>query len=354
MGMKNLLAILFLAFTLAASAQTYPVISTTTNRTLAITPLAVQLVSSNTTAGVRTLLNITNATGLEATAANLTTVSNTVTTQGNTLATNTALLNGTNVMAGTNRFTGTVILTNAASTISGNGAGLTNLAAGNIASGSLADARLSANVPLLNGANVFTGSNQISGSLNIPNTNIYSFGQPVLLTQTVLVTNGVGLIANVAYTNNVMATTVSNGFKYTTPIFDARLPAVPANYRVTITWFHEVTNANAGSLNVHCYVGENTNYMSGTTGAGSTGTLGSNGYYILTSGAMIPFITWGSSTNQFAQGPYPFNAAGNPGTQVDCSTNNWRCMLGVITQGGTGTYTNYNSIKVIVTYTPLF
>ena len=63
----------------------------------------------------------------KATAANLTTVSNTVTTQGNTLSTNTALLNGTNTFTGTNNFTGAVIITNAASTISGNGAGLTNI-----------------------------------------------------------------------------------------------------------------------------------------------------------------------------------------------------------------------------------
>lgn len=120
--MKNLLTILFLAFAFAASAQTYTVVSTTTNRTLAITPLAVQIVSSNTAAGVRTLLNVTNATGLEATAANLTTVSNTVTTQGNTLATNAALLNGTNTFTGTNTFnTNTILGTNVANTLFGIG-----------------------------------------------------------------------------------------------------------------------------------------------------------------------------------------------------------------------------------------
>ena len=211
----------------------------------------------------------------------------------------------------------------------------------------------STNIAQLNGTNTFTGTNTVSW-LNINSTNLYSFGQPVILGQTVLVTNGVGLITNVAFTNNVMATTVSNGFQYTSPVFDARLPAVPPNYRVTFSWWHEVTNANAGSMNFHCYVGEKTNYMSGTTGPGSAGTLGSSGYYILTTGAMIPFITWGSSTNQFAQGPYPFRADGNPGNQVDCSTNGWRCMIGVVTQGTTGTYTNYNSIKFIVNYAPLF
>src|SRR5690606_31654130 len=41
-------------------------------------------------------------------------------------------------------------------TITGNGSGLTNLNASNLSSGTLADARLSSNVPLLNAANVFT------------------------------------------------------------------------------------------------------------------------------------------------------------------------------------------------------
>ena len=84
-------------------------------------------------------------------------------------ATNLSLLNGTNVFGGTNRYSGTVIITNAASTLSGNGAGMTNLAAGNIASGSLDDARLSSNVPLLNGTNVFTGTNRYTGTVIITN-----------------------------------------------------------------------------------------------------------------------------------------------------------------------------------------
>jgi hypothetical protein len=47
-------------------------------------------------------------------------------------------------------------------TITGNGAGLTNLSAGNVSSGTIADARLSANVPLLNAAQVFTAQNTFS------------------------------------------------------------------------------------------------------------------------------------------------------------------------------------------------
>lgn len=63
----------------------------------------------------------------------------------------------------------------------GNGGGLTNLNAGNISSGSLADARLSSNVPLKNAANVFTGATQtFSGTRMLMNSSGRStihFGQ---------------------------------------------------------------------------------------------------------------------------------------------------------------------------------
>lgn len=51
-----------------------------------------------------------------------------------------------------------------AGTFSGSGLGLTNLNASNISSGTLADARLSANVPLLNASQTFTGANTFSGA----------------------------------------------------------------------------------------------------------------------------------------------------------------------------------------------
>lgn len=235
----TVLATLLLA-TASQAANPTVVTTTTTNRALAISATGKTVIEGASAAAIRSALNITNATGLEATAADLTTVSNSVTTLQTQLpgyatnlgalttnltaygltintgstnnaltasramvtdankgiassavtstelgyvagvtsalqtqldakatSTNTALLNGTNVLTGTNSFTGTVIITNAASTISGNGAGLTNLAAGNIASGSLSDARLSANVPLLNAVNSFSGAtNLFSGVVN--------------------------------------------------------------------------------------------------------------------------------------------------------------------------------------------
>ena len=60
--------------------------------------------------------------------------------------------------AATSTFTGGVSATTLTGTHVGDGTGVTNLNASNVASGTLADARLSANVPRLNAANVFSGA----------------------------------------------------------------------------------------------------------------------------------------------------------------------------------------------------
>lgn len=71
---------------------------------------------------------------------------------------------GDNVFAGSNHFSGVVTLTNQANEIAGNGAGLTNLSAANLASGILNDGVLSGNVPLLNASTLdFVGSATFGG-----------------------------------------------------------------------------------------------------------------------------------------------------------------------------------------------
>jgi hypothetical protein len=68
------------------------------------------------------------------------------------LSANVALLNRTQTFSGTNAFT------NAANNFAGNGAGLTGLNASSLASGTISDARLSANFARLDGVNqIFTG-----------------------------------------------------------------------------------------------------------------------------------------------------------------------------------------------------
>ena len=81
------------------------------------------------------------------------------------LSANVALLNASQNFTGSNTFSGPVLLTNANNTLtgahSGNGAGLTALNAANL-TGTVADARLSANIPLLNANNQFSGTNGLN------------------------------------------------------------------------------------------------------------------------------------------------------------------------------------------------
>ncbi len=89
------------------------------------------------------------------------------------LSTNVALLNGGQTFSVLTSFgaglsaTGDINASGqvAGATVTGDGAGLTNLSAGNVATGTLADARLSANVALLSGTQTFTGSKTFSGGL---------------------------------------------------------------------------------------------------------------------------------------------------------------------------------------------
>ncbi|PWU22036.1 MAG: hypothetical protein C5B50_00320 [Verrucomicrobia bacterium] len=91
------------------------------------------------------------------------------------LSTNVALLNSANFFAGTNRFSNVVLATNSnnqfTGAFTGNGGALSALNAANISSGTLSDARLSANVALLNAPNVFTAVNRFSGALIGTNVN---------------------------------------------------------------------------------------------------------------------------------------------------------------------------------------
>src|SRR5204863_179238 len=91
------------------------------------------------------------------------------------LSSNVSLLNGNQTFTGSNTFNGVASLPNLnnqfVGTFTGNGANLTSLSAANLSAGTLADARLSANVSLLNGNQTFTGSNTFNGVSALTNIN---------------------------------------------------------------------------------------------------------------------------------------------------------------------------------------
>jgi hypothetical protein len=80
------------------------------------------------------------------------------------LSANIALLNNSQT------FTGAKTFNNAANSFTGGGSGLTGLNASQLSSGSVADARLSANVPLLGSSQTFAGQNTFNGAVTLGNT----------------------------------------------------------------------------------------------------------------------------------------------------------------------------------------
>lgn len=71
-------------------------------------------------------------------------------------------------------------------TITGNGSGLSNLNASALATGTVADGRLSTNIPLLNAANVFTGNDNYfqNGTLHVGSNPFSLYGGDVIVAST--------------------------------------------------------------------------------------------------------------------------------------------------------------------------
>jgi hypothetical protein len=75
------------------------------------------------------------------------------------------------LIAGNQTFSGLNSLTNAGNTLAGNGSKVTALNATNLSAGTIADARLSTNVALLNANQAFTGTNVFSGPVGVGTNN---------------------------------------------------------------------------------------------------------------------------------------------------------------------------------------
>src|SRR5438552_351563 len=160
----------------------------TVSGTLSIDPTVVPLLNGNQTFSGHNTFNgassFTNAnnrfTGaFTGNGANLTTLGagniSSGTLSDTRLSANVPLLSGNQTFTGSNTFNGAGSFTNAnnrfTGVFTGNGANLTTLGAGNISSGTLSDARLSANVPLLSGNQTFAGSNTFNGVSSLLNAN---------------------------------------------------------------------------------------------------------------------------------------------------------------------------------------
>jgi hypothetical protein len=206
-----------------------------------------------------------------ATVANLGSLSNSI-----PAGTNIATLNGTNVFTGTNRFTGNVIITNAASTISGNGAGLTNLNASSLAAGTVPDARISST--FATAANLTTVSNTVTSQGNTLATNTASLNGTNVFTGTNIFTPANLFPPNMigrrllwsSPTNYYFSTIVTNAgsltnagdFKSLTALASATIPPLLGkNSHVVISFTRWTTNSNAGAAQMNVFIGPNTNFV---------------------------------------------------------------------------------------------
>jgi hypothetical protein len=110
------------------------------------------------------------------------------------LSANVALLNANQTFSGPNTFG------NANSSFTGSGAGLTSLNASNLTAGTVADARLSANVALKNGSQTFSGTNAFT---NPSNTFVGTFAGNGGGISNVAATNLTGAITDARLSTNV-------------------------------------------------------------------------------------------------------------------------------------------------------
>jgi photosystem II stability/assembly factor-like uncharacterized protein len=162
----------------------------------------------------------------------------------------TAQLTGTlssTQLAGT--YSSAVAYTNAANTFAGNGAGLTALSGSAIATGTIADARLTANVALLNTNQIFTGSNIFTGNNTFTGTN--QFSGPNNFTN-LLGNNfsgsffGNGLVGWVVVATNAVTAAIDHGYLLTSPEFTT--VTLPTNANVVD--IVRISGAGAGGWRV--------------------------------------------------------------------------------------------------------
>lgn len=143
-------------------------------------------------------------------------------------------------------YTNTVTLTNSGNlfggTFSGNGTNLVNLNASQLTGGTVADARLSTNVALLNANQRFTGSNVFNGANTFTNLYGNSFAGSFF---------GNGLVGWVVPTGTVVQASIDTGYMLTnSKLVAVKLPASPNPVDIV-----RISGAGAGGW----YVAQNTN-----------------------------------------------------------------------------------------------
>lgn len=214
-------------------------------------------------------------------------------------STNNALLNGTNTFTGTNNFTGTVLITNAASTLAGNGANITNISPANIVSNGtyLANGTLATNSGQISGGFLTETGTQRKYSLNAGSLTNIAFAPNQIMFRSLFVTNTT--VDSVYATNAATAGYPTNAGEviYATTVANITVPALLSTSSVVyINYALSRTNVQTGITDAYVYVGTNTNCIWQATSVYGNGTtlpsvMGGMADRVL-------FLNSGSFTNQ--------------------------------------------------------
>jgi hypothetical protein len=264
-----------------------------------------------------TALNATNVTGN----LNGTTIANALSSGSYSSAWSGLVNTGAFTNNGNVNVNGTVTAT----TFTGNGSGLTNLNANNIASGTITDARLSANVPLLNGNNIFTASNQFQ---NVSNTGTFGVAGAVSMPGVVTMVNSANTLGGYGnlITSLNAANLVGNG---SLPLAVLPVPVLTNNNAASVgTLTGTFTGNGAGLTNLTL-----TNLPAGDTNSVALGNTPNNGIYFPSNNA-ISFSLNGTNVLRLATNVL---AIQNNNTNIALWTNGGWTFYGP----QTNTFTNY-------------
>jgi len=187
----------------------------------------------------------------------------------------------------------------------------------------------STNVALLNGTNVFTGTNTFAAAGFFPANNI---SRRILWSTNGLFLNSLIVNATTDRTNSGDYSTITQGFKVTVPAL------LSSNSIVTIYYHAQPTNLNASVATMWLYAGDNTNYINSTVAQQA-------GNYAPTVPAFTLLKNYSSWTNQAqlnATDAARYNYV--PNFKVDTSVP-WQFYMGFTTANAAG-FTNLNTYNI--------
>jgi hypothetical protein len=224
--------------------------------------------------------------------------------------------------SGTTNVSGNLAVTGSITgTLSGNGSGLTNLNASNITSGTLADARLSSNVPLLNANNSFTGTITFFGSTTF---NGGMNGNALGLTNLNASNITVGTVNDARLSSNVPLLNANNTFSGSNTFNGSSTFAGALNGNGSLLTNLNASNVSSGTLAL----------ANGGTGATTAGTARTNLGFVSGTAAVAGAATTTTFTVTGLAGTSVINV-----TYKDAATGTFRTVAVTGVNIGTSTVT---------------